>query len=125
MRPLIPQPLKSLSTMLMTTLLLIVCMTALPACGRKQDPTANAIITSASKPRMVAADTPIQTYIKDATGKLTLTNDVAKKGEYLVGDPGPAPKPNCATGRCAAPIGTTPPQVDPPAPAAPVSLQPK
>jgi len=93
--------------MLTMMILSVVCSIAFTACGRKQP--ANVITTRESQPRQVATDTPIETFVKDSTGKKVLTHDVAKAGEYIIGDTG-GKQPKA-------------PVVDPAPQAAPVTLK--
>lgn len=46
------------------------------------------ILARPGQARRVAKDTPVKTWIKDASGQLTQINDVARQGEYIVADPG-------------------------------------
>ncbi len=108
----LPKPLKYLHRL---TLPIAICsLVLLTSCEHSKEGSTTtdkkkSVLARPGQARLVAQDTPIKTYVKDEKGVLTMINDVARKGEYVLPDPGPKDPPR-------------PPVVDPIPTPAPVSL---
>jgi hypothetical protein len=75
------------------------------------------VLAKPGQPRIVAEDTKVDTFVKDDKGTRTRIHDTARKGEYLLADPGPKPAPAQTGSPPAAPAA----DVVPLAPVAPKS----